>query len=310
MIPIFSNEDASNITSASDNPVVPPTDVSTASLVAPTIGANTYFAITVKSHPDQDHLTSLFTQFNIGSIELQAVADLVRAHLNSESKIPFHDPLHTELSTAQDLLLNFSTPKSSSGVLFFETCLRDYFFFGPKAKTVLEIADVVLPVSKEPGVRSVSKAGVLSRRQLTTRIYSRHEVEQELAPLFVAATDSHVEDSSTLEDLLRSFLVNFGDTGVAVLRSVIEKFTINKRALAAVVRLMGGITDDRTHLARVELLTFVLELSSDLLRDAAAFALGDLEGEDAIPALSAAAAEEKNTELKRDIERLIEYLKQ
>jgi competence CoiA-like predicted nuclease len=153
----------------------------------------------------------------------------------------------------------------------------------------------------------------LAFQQTSTVEYEHPTIEKQLEKLFEAAKDEIFEtgtESVFAKKLL--FAINWGgDVALDIITERILSESINSEIAWEALRWIGKYENPQTHLSRRRLLERCLLVSYSIaVKDGAILGLAFMDDPEAIPTLEKAREQETNLEFRRDIEQVLEQLKE
>ncbi len=128
--------------------------------------------------------------------------------------------------------------------------------------------------------------------------------------IFWAARGEVFEDGmdSAFSRELNSIIKEYGDDAIDVVTGLIVYQRVNLEVAGEALRWLGRIEDLESYNFRRWLLEHCLGLSSTRVKDGATLGLASMDDRHAIPYLKKAIQEEQCTELKADMEQVLEQL--
>jgi hypothetical protein len=141
---------------------------------------------------------------------------------------------------------------------------------------------------------------------------SENTLTAEFHRLVSSADEEVFEDGmeTAFSNGLIAFVKRYGDLAIDVLAGHIIGETINAEVAAEVLRWIGQMDDVKTHHKRRWLLERCLNCSSARVRDGAVLGLSFLDDPHAIPYLESAIEHESIHELRRDMEQVLDQLRE
>lgn len=136
----------------------------------------------------------------------------------------------------------------------------------------------------------------------------KHDLHEWLRRLFAAGREEFFEDGmeSNFSRELVACIEEHNEVAIETIRDLAD--TVNPSVLSEALRWIGQMEHDETYQARFNLLTFCLTHAYANVRDGAGLGLASMDDPQAIPYLERAIADERVSELKRDLEMVLEQL--
>lgn len=129
--------------------------------------------------------------------------------------------------------------------------------------------------------------------------------------LFAAAREERFEDGmeSNFSHHLLALLEKYGASAYDALGSLILESSVNMEAAAEACRWLGRLEDPKNHTTRRTWLESILQGGhSARVRDGAALGLASMDDPASIPAFQQAIEREVNTELRHDLQQVLDQL--
>lgn len=179
------------------------------------------------------------------------------------------------------------------------------------ARTDLGVWRALVEKEKAPGANTARKILVTPETENLTLPMTDQEAELRFESLFRSARESHFEDGmeSEFSRYLISLVQAYGPVSKDILARLIEDRTISPEVLSEALRWLGRMEGESTYEARLWLLEKGLNSPDATVRDGAALGLASMDDPRAIPYLEAAIQAEKLTDLRHDMEEVLDQLK-
>jgi len=136
------------------------------------------------------------------------------------------------------------------------------------------------------------------------------DIEEKIRTLGQAAKDEIFEDGmeNTFIEGLASLVHEHGDDAIAALSNYIRYVESNEEVTSEALRWLGRLSHPTSHDIRLRLLEDCLSEDLVRIRDAATVGLATLDDSHAIPYLKQAIEREKYSELREDMEQVLDQL--
>lgn len=136
------------------------------------------------------------------------------------------------------------------------------------------------------------------------------DLRREIRTLFEMAREEIFEDGmeSEFSKSLSTIVETHNNKAIAALGEIIETHNVNEGVVAEALRWLGRLEHPSSYDARLRLLESNLRSQSARVRDACALGLASMDDAHAIPFLRQAILEEPYTELRDDMEQVLNQL--
>jgi HEAT repeat protein len=129
--------------------------------------------------------------------------------------------------------------------------------------------------------------------------------------LFASGKSQEFEDgyeSQFSKDLV-SFVTKESNEAIVVIEHLVDQQRVNPQVVSEALRWVGRIRDPGTYAARLRLLENCLENSSAAIRDGAILGLANMDDPRSAKSIRNAIQRENFSELREDMEQVLEQLK-
>jgi len=136
------------------------------------------------------------------------------------------------------------------------------------------------------------------------------QLEQQILSLFQTASDGVSEDQQyrAFSDKLSTLVILYGDSAIEAMAPFIIGDRVNAEIASATLNCLSHIEGRTSYNFRIWIMERSLQSRSSWIRDAAALGLEAMDDPAAIPYLKEALGREPNSELRRYLQSVLEYL--